>query len=137
MNTAFLKSGIQIKTLKIVVFFGEYTHIIIMETKSFWQRVKVLIKAHNINQKKFAEYIGLPVSTLKGWIHHNRIPDIGTAIDIASALGVSVYYLALGKENDTTEDEKKKRSEVKEASARILTLHDEIKSDMDLISSYF
>ena len=108
-----------------------------MNTIAFWKRVKVLIRAHNVSQEKFAAYIGMPLSTLKGWIYHNRIPDLGSAYAIAAALGVTVDYLVFGKEKDTVEEEKKRRSTVKEAAARLLTLQDQIQDDMGLINSYF
>ena len=101
-----------------------------MDIDAFWSRVKILIKAHNVDQKKFAAHIGIPLDTLKGWIYHKRIPDVGTAYDIAAALGVSLDYLVFGKENDTTEQDKKKRSSVKEAAVRV-------QDDMALINSYF
>ena len=101
-----------------------------MNITTFWNRVKVLIKAHNFDQIKFAAHIGIPLNTFKGWIHYNRIPDVLTAYDMAAALGVPLDYLVFGKENDTTEEDKKKRSAVKEAAARIL-------DDIGLINSLF
>ena len=52
------------------------------------------------------------------------------AYDIAAALGVSLDYLVFGKENDTIEQDKKKRSSVKEAASRV-------QDDVALINSYF
>ena len=101
-----------------------------MDIIDFWKRVRVLIKAHRITQKEFAAYINIPLSTFRSWMHYSRVPDFITAFDIAIALGVSLEYLAKGKEDDTTEEEKKKRSGVKEAIARI-------KNDMDLLGKYF
>ena len=101
-----------------------------MDITDFWQRVKVLIKAHKITQKEFAAYIGIPISTFRAWMHYKRVPDFITAFDIAVALGVSLEYLAKGKEDDTTEEEKLKRSGIKEAVARM-------KNDMELIGKYF
>ena len=108
-----------------------------MDTASFWNRVKVLIKAHNIGQKEFAAHIGIPLNTLKGWIHYNRIPDVQTAYAIAAALGVSLNYLVFGKEHDTTEEEKQRRSTVKEAAIRVQALHGQMRDDLGLIEKYF
>ena len=108
-----------------------------MDIIAFWQRVKTLIKAHNVNQEKFAAHIGIPLSTLKGWMYHNRIPDVGCAYAIAAALGVTVDYLVFGKEKDTVAEEKKRRSTVKEAAARLLSLQDQIQDDMGRINEYF
>jgi len=119
------------------IFSANFLYIIVMDIAAFWYRVKVLIKAHNVNQEKFAAYIGMPLSTLKGWMYHNRTPDVGTAYAIASALGVTVDYLVLGKENDTAEEDKKRRSTVKEAAARLITLQDQIQDNIGLINGYF
>lgn len=108
-----------------------------MNTASFWDRVKILIKAHNVDQKTFAAHIGVPLNTFKGWIHYNRIPDVKTAYEIAAALGVSLNYLAYGKEHDTTEEEKQRRSAVKEAAIRVQALHGQMRDDLGLIEKYF
>ena len=108
-----------------------------MDTIAFWKRVKTIIKAHNVSQEKFAAHIGIPLATLKGWMYHNRVPDVETAYVIAAALGVTLDYLVFGKENDTIQEEKKRRSAVKEAAARLLTLQNQIQDDMDLINGYF
>ena len=108
-----------------------------MDANAFWKRVKVLIKAHNVSQEKFAAHIGMPLSTLKGWMFHNRVPDVGSAYGIAASLGVTLDYLVFGKENDSYEEEKKRRSEVKEAAARLLISVDKIQDDMGLINNYF
>ena len=101
-----------------------------MDVVSFWERVKNLITAHKINQIQFAAHIGMSVNTFRGWLHYRRIPDLQTALNISDALGVSIYYLVYGKENDRLAEEKKKRSSVKEAVAR---MH----ADMDFLDSYF
>ena len=108
-----------------------------MDTTAFWKRVKVLIKAHNVSQEKFAAHMDMPLSTLKGWMYHNRIPDVESVLIMAASLGVSVEYLVYGKENDTVAEEKKKRSAVKEAAARIKTLKSQMYKDMDTIGNYF
>ena len=69
---------------------------------TFWERTKKLIKAAGMNQEQFAKYIDIPIGTFQGWIHHDRIPEALTACDIAAALGVSVEYLAYGRDRDNT-----------------------------------
>ena len=101
-----------------------------MDTKAFWERVKSLIAAHNINQRQFAAHIGMPINTFRGWLHYRRIPDLQTAINIADSLGVSLYYLVYGDEHDTLAEEKKKRSAIKEAVSRMRT-------DMEMLEGYF
>ena len=90
-----------------------------MDTKSFWNRVKLQIRAHKLNQTQFAEYIGMNPRTFQGWIHHNRIPDIETALLIAAALGVGVEYLVEGKDGKAMEIRARQVEERKIASARI------------------
>ena len=64
-----------------------------IDTFTFWERVKKLVRAHKISQEKFAAYLGINFSTFKSWLHFDRIPDVFTACDIADALGVPVEYL--------------------------------------------
>jgi transcriptional regulator with XRE-family HTH domain len=113
----------------LTIFLGSYRHFPLspvkyenMEKSSFWTRVKRLVKAHKITQEKFATYIGVAVSTLKGWIHFNRIPDAVTACDIAKSLGVTVEYLVRENGGKDTEKHTQRLSERKEAAARIKKL---------------
>lgn len=80
-----------------------------MKHNSFWPRVKQQIKAHKYSQKKLANYINVPVTTLWGWIYHDRVPDVITACCIAEALGVTVEFLVRGSD-DINADEKLKRT---------------------------
>ena len=109
---------------------GNFSILWFMDTTAFWERVKTLIVAHNINQIQFASHIGMSLNTFRGWLHYKRIPDLQTAINISDALGVSLYYLINGREDDTISDDKKKRSAVKEAVSRIHV-------EMELLDGYF
>ena len=92
----------------------------------FWTRVKAQLKAHKFSQTKLADYIGMPVQTLWGWIHYKRMPDAETACQIAEALGVTVEYLVRGSD-DVNADDKMQRTfnrktaadEIKKLSTRI------------------
>jgi len=64
----------------------------------FWLRTIELIKAHKISQKGFADYVGINYNVFRGWINHDRIPDAISSCTIADALGVTVEYLARGKD---------------------------------------
>ena len=90
-----------------------------MDTIKFWERVKAQIKAHKISQSRFAEYIGINPRTFQGWIRHNRIPDIETALLMAAALGVGLEYLVLGQDGKTMEIRARQVEERKTAAARI------------------
>ena len=80
-----------------------------MKQNPFWLRAKQQIKAHRYSQQKLADYTGVPVQTLWGWIHYNRIPDAVTACCIAEALGVTVEYLVRGSD-DINADAKMQRT---------------------------
>jgi len=102
-----------------------------MDTIKFWKRVKTQIKAHKIIQACFAEYIGINPRTFQGWIRHNRIPDIETALHMAAALGVEIEYLVLGKDGKAMEIRAQQVEERKIAADRIKkmikTMRNEIK----------
>lgn len=100
-----------------------------MDIDAFWNRVKVLIKTHKTDQIKFAENIGIPIGTLRSWIHYGRAPDFITAFDIASALGVSLEYLAKGSKSRITREDKKNRITVKKAIARM-------RNEMEMLKDY-
>ena len=57
----------------------------IMNGKSFWERVKPLIKTHNMTQNQFADHLGFSRHTVRGWIYNNRIPELSAAYAIAFA----------------------------------------------------
>ena len=73
-----------------------------MDNNTFWMRVKMLLKAHKLTQKQFADRIAVSLHTLQGWIHYDRIPDTSTAYAIAVTLGVTLNYLLGGIERDMT-----------------------------------
>ena len=93
----------------------DFPYIIYMKTKRLWKRVKAQIKSHKITLKKFAEYINVPRSTLYGWIRLNLAPDVFTAFDIATALGVSLEYLVTG------EDKKSEKLRMEQTESRKTT----------------
>jgi len=88
-----------------------------MEQATFWTRVKQEIKAHRYSQKKLAENLGVPMQTLWGWIHYNRIPDAVTVCQIAETLGVSVEYLVRGTDDINAED-KMQRTHARKITAK-------------------
>jgi len=67
-----------------------------MDITKFWKRVCDEIKARKISRKKFAESVDIPYNTFKSWLYYNRSIEVGTAYDIAVALGVSLEYLING-----------------------------------------
>ena len=71
-----------------------------MNDNVFWDRVKMLLKAHKMTQKQFAQMINIPLSTLYRWLHFNTVPDTYTVYAIAVSLGVTSNYLLGGEEKD-------------------------------------
>ena len=88
-----------------------------MTTKAFWNRVKKMIKAHNMTQKEFAQQLDMPLSTFQGMMHHNRVPVLDIALDMAKILGVTVEYLAYGKDTEITSMRLKELSNEQSATA--------------------
>jgi DNA-binding transcriptional regulator YiaG len=50
-----------------------------MDNREFWDRAKPLIKATNMTQKQFADYLGISFNTFRNWIQYKRIPDLESA----------------------------------------------------------
>ena len=95
----------------------------------FWERVKPLIKAHKMTHKQFAEYLGIPLNTFSGWIKNKRIPDTGTAYEMAVVLGVTLNYLLGGREAEIT-DWRLKELAARDAAARIQKLAAQVQDEV-------
>ena len=89
---------------------------------NFWARVKQLIKYHKIKQKDFAQYIDVPIRTFWGWIYRDCIPDAARACAIAQALGVTVEYLVMGRDDINADDRMQRTFERKSAAGEIKKL---------------
>lgn len=66
-------------------------------------RIKKLIKEAGVTQKDLAENLGIPLSTLSGYITGYREPDIGTIQRISAHLGMSVDSLLENSSNPRPE----------------------------------
>ena len=95
------------------------------DKNTFWGRAKPLIKAHKMTQKQFAEYMGISINTLEGWIKYDRVPETTMAYSIAVTLGVTLNYLLGGKERDIA-TARLKELEARNAAARIAELSRQI-----------
>ena|GEM_PF-1148981 len=71
-----------------------------MEYFNFWDRVKAILKAHKITQKKLAAILDIPKTNLSRWIQYKRIPNTYIVYSIAIVLGVTSNYLLGGEESD-------------------------------------
>ena len=102
-----------------------------MDINAYWERVKVLIKAHKITVGKFAEYIDIPRSTLYSWIQFGFSPEVGTAYNIATALGVSVEYLVTGEDGKSLKVRLEQTETRKTAGDKIKKLVGELQEETE------
>ncbi len=76
----------------------------------FKENLRREMEFQDIKQKELSELTGISVNTLRNYINgHNALPNIDSAIKIATALKVSVEYLATGAEEHDTEENYKQR----------------------------
>lgn len=73
----------------------------------YWQRTKSLIKSQNLTQEKLCKLCNISLATFVSWIHNERLPDLESAVKIASALNTSVEFLVTGNETDSAAKELK------------------------------
>ena len=81
-----------------------------------------------MTQRQFAEHMGISANTFSGWVRHERIPDTGTAYEMAVVLGVTLNYLLGGREAEIA-DWRYKELATREAAANILKLADQIQEE--------
>ena len=67
-----------------------------MNVDNFWKRVRHELRAQKITQKNFARLINVPYSTFNSWQYYRRSVEVGTAYEIAKALGTTLEYLVTG-----------------------------------------
>lgn len=66
---------------------------------SFKENLRDEMEFQDIKPKELSEKTGISVNTIRNYINgHNALPSVDVAVKIAKALGVSVEYLVLGKE---------------------------------------
>ena len=82
-----------------------------------------------MTHKQFAEYMKIPFDTLKSWMKYERIPDTGTAYEIAIVLGVTLNYLLGGREAEIA-DWRLKELTARDAAAKILELTSKIDEEV-------
>ena len=85
-----------------------------------------------MTQKQFAEYMGISAHTFSGWIRHKRIPDTGTAYEMAVVLGVTLNYLLGGREAEIA-DWRFKELAARDTAGKILKLADQIQKEVSKI----
>lgn len=60
---------------------------------TFWYRLDRVLMLRKMTLKELSKETGIKYQTIAGWRMHKRLPDLSSALDIASALDVSVEYL--------------------------------------------
>ena len=88
----------------------------------FWERVKSLLRAQKITQKELAALVNIKYSTMRFWLCYGYFPDVNTACNIASALGVSVEYLTKGAKHKPARKNEKKTLAIKNTATGIIKL---------------
>jgi len=95
----------------------------------FWERVKRLLRAQKLTQKELAALVDIKYSTLRFWLCYGYSPDVETACDIASVLGVTVEYLAKGVKNKYVRKNAKKTLIKKDIATGIIRLARQIEKN--------
>ena len=72
-----------------------------MYAKTFWNRIKTLIKNKKVTQEITAKACRISYNTWRGWVSKNIIPHVIDCIRIAKYLDVSLDFLLTGKERNS------------------------------------
>ena len=91
----------------------------IMDAKSYWNRVKLLLKQNKKTIQSLARTCRRPQATVYGWIAKEIYPTILEGHIIARYLGVSTGYLLTGKNEIQTPEIKNIRLVLKELERRL------------------
>ena len=101
-----------------------------MDIDAYWKRVFKLMKTHKISAEKFAEYIKIPRSTFYSWKRCKRSPEVGTAYNMATALGVSVEYLVTGENGKSVYVQMEQTETRKSAVSNVKKLASELQGEI-------
>jgi len=72
-----------------------------MYAKTFWSRLRTIIKNKKTTQEITAKSCGISLNTWRGWGSKNIIPCVMDCIRISRYLDVNIEYLLLGKERNS------------------------------------
>jgi len=72
----------------------------IVNTKTFWNRVKIQIKAKAVTQADAAKACGVLPDTFRRWMSMGSIPPLSVSHELSRFLGVSLEYLINGSGSD-------------------------------------
>jgi len=90
-----------------------------LATEIFWKRVNSHIKENKTSQKELAASCAINLRTLQNWIRRSLFPDVENGYRIARFLGVTVEYLITGKNDETVEQIKTIRSQLKDMDEKL------------------
>ena len=71
-----------------------------MNTRMFWNRVKICIREKGMTQQEAAKAMRFSFSTFRNWMSKNVNPPLTYANRISRFLGVSLVYLISGQGKD-------------------------------------
>ena len=75
-----------------------------MEGKTMGERLLALLREQHLNQKQFAEKVGVTEAALSHYIKGDRIPRSTILARIANELGTTSDYLLLGTQTQSKVD---------------------------------
>lgn len=75
-----------------------------MEGKTMGERLLALLREQHLNQKQFAEKVGVTEAALSHYIKGDRIPRSTILARIANELGTTSDYLMLGTQTQSKVD---------------------------------
>jgi transcriptional regulator with XRE-family HTH domain len=68
-----------------------------LNAERFWNRIRKLIKDGGYTQRQFADFCGIPLNTLRGWMSKGILPPLEDAYIMSGKLSVSIDEFVLGK----------------------------------------
>ena len=79
-----------------------------MEPKTYWNKIRHLLKQKEMTQKELASKCHMPLRTLEGWMYKNMYPSFVDGYKIAVVLGVTVEDM-LGRKKPQKENNANKK----------------------------
>ena len=79
-----------------------------MDPKTYWNKIRHLLKQKNMTQKELASACRMPLRTLEGWMYKNMYPSFVDGYKIAVVLGITVEEI-LGRKKPRQENKMNKK----------------------------
>ena len=75
-----------------------------LDMQAFMMRLETMIRERGLKKKTVIEALGLSATVFTDWKSGKGRPTLATAMKVADYFGVSLDYLAYGKESISAED---------------------------------